>query len=138
MSADRGTDWIAKDAFFLTTDEVAKTLRVVPRTVQKMIERRELGAVRVGSDYRIPRPALDAYIERQTTTPETRQHLPTIARPSTQELKERLSAFEKKFGSSTKQFLSHYGADPEDPRWGREHHQWAALAEALNATAVPY
>lgn len=45
-----------------TIDEVAKLLKVNPRTVRRALDAGELPAFRVGSQWRITREALDAYM----------------------------------------------------------------------------
>ena len=64
---------------FLTPKEVAETLKVTPRTIQRFIENGELEAVKVGRQYRITENALTSYLERNTqyaqegnSMPETR------------------------------------------------------------------
>ena len=57
MSEDPATDE------FLTVDEVAAMLKLVPQTVRNMIDRGELPAVRVGSRrVRVLRSDLDAFL----------------------------------------------------------------------------
>ena len=51
---------------FYTIEEVADILRVNPATVRKLIESGELGATRVGRQYRISQEALDDYIARHS------------------------------------------------------------------------
>lgn len=49
----------------LTTGKVAELLQVTPTTVRGMCERGELqGAVRIGEWWRIPRSALDPYLNK--------------------------------------------------------------------------
>ena len=50
-------------AYLLTLQEVSETLRVSKSTVRRMIDRRELRAVRVGSQIRVPRNWLIAYLK---------------------------------------------------------------------------
>ncbi len=130
------SDRLQRDEFFLTTAEVADRLRVHQRTVQNLIERKELGAIRVGSDYRIPVPALDAYLRRQATTDETREQLPRVTTPSIAELRGRVAEFEARHGMRTSEFLARYNDDQDAPSWTAEHHRWAAIAEALETVAV--
>lgn len=56
----------------LTMDEVAESLRVSRRTVQREIAQCRLAAVRVGGQVRIPEAALAAYLEAQTIGQPTR------------------------------------------------------------------
>lgn len=52
----------------LTTGKVAELLQVTPTTVRGMCERGELeGAVRVGEWWRIPRSALEPYLQPEVT-----------------------------------------------------------------------
>lgn len=53
----------------LTVAEVADSLRVHPMTVRRWIDNGALTAIRVGRDFRIESTELDAYIERNKTTP---------------------------------------------------------------------
>ena len=47
----------------LTVAEVADLLRVSNMTVYRLIKAGQLGAIRVGKNYRIPQDDLDAYLE---------------------------------------------------------------------------
>ena len=51
----------------LTVEEVAKELRVDPKTVRRWIQRGELIAIDVGREYRIRRTDLDNFILRRQT-----------------------------------------------------------------------
>ena len=51
----------------LTVEEVAKELRVDPKTVRRWIQRGELVAIDIGREYRIRRSALDDFISRRQT-----------------------------------------------------------------------
>ncbi len=51
----------------LTVEEVAKELRVDPKTVRRWIQRGELVAIDIGREYRIRRSALDDFIARRQT-----------------------------------------------------------------------
>ncbi len=50
----------------LTVPEVAEILRVGRNLVYRMIERGEIPAIRVGRKIRVPRLALDRYLDRST------------------------------------------------------------------------
>lgn len=128
--------WVPRDTLFLTTEEVARRLRIHTRTVVNLIGRKELGAIKVGTDYRIPRPALEAYERRQATSPDVLEHLPPIAAPAASEVEHRIEEFEREQRMRTSDFLREYRADPDDPRWQPDHHRWAALVEALEAVRV--
>lgn len=47
----------------LTVAEVADLLRVSNMTVYRLIKAGQIGAIRVGKNYRIPQADLDAYLE---------------------------------------------------------------------------
>ncbi len=49
---------------YLTTEEVAKKLRVTTWTIYNLIKRGELNAFRVGAQWRIPQEEVNAMIER--------------------------------------------------------------------------
>jgi excisionase family DNA binding protein len=52
----------------LTVKQVAEQLQVHPQTVYKLISRRQLDSVRLGSrSRRVPQEALEAYAERLST-----------------------------------------------------------------------
>jgi putative molybdopterin biosynthesis protein len=53
----------AMESKFLTTSEVSERLQVSPRTVQRLIQRGELKAFRVGRQVRIPELALKEMLE---------------------------------------------------------------------------
>ena len=50
------------DEHLYTVEELAKRLRVTGRTIRRMIDDGELGAIRVRNQYRISQSALDAYV----------------------------------------------------------------------------
>lgn len=51
----------------LTVKQVAEHLQVHPQTVYKLISRRQLDSVRLGSrSRRVPQEALEAYAERRS------------------------------------------------------------------------
>jgi excisionase family DNA binding protein len=52
----------------LTVGQVATVFRCTRHNVYRMLQRRELGSVRVGAQLRIPAIELDAYIARRTTS----------------------------------------------------------------------
>ena len=58
----RGTDQELPGRL-LTVAEVADLLRVSNMTVYRLIKGGQLGAIRVGKNYRIPQDDLDAYLE---------------------------------------------------------------------------
>lgn len=48
---------------FLTVAEVAAAMRVSKMTVYRLVHAGELPAARVGRSYRVPKQAVDAYLE---------------------------------------------------------------------------
>ncbi|GAA3605691.1 helix-turn-helix domain-containing protein [Marihabitans asiaticum] len=48
---------------FLTVAEVASIMRVSKMTVYRMVHAGELPAVRVGRSFRVPKEAVDAYLD---------------------------------------------------------------------------
>lgn len=60
----------AHSAAFLTAEEVADQLRVSTMTVYRLIERRELPAVRVGRQVRVAATDLDEFLAANRTSPE--------------------------------------------------------------------
>jgi excisionase family DNA binding protein len=53
----------------LTTDEVASYLNVDVVTVRRLISKRELGAYRIASEYRVRLSDLEDYLRRQYLPP---------------------------------------------------------------------
>jgi len=64
MSGDAMTD-----EQLLTTEEVARYLKLHPRTVTNMAERGELPASKVGRHWRFRKQDVDAYLEKQKPKP---------------------------------------------------------------------
>jgi excisionase family DNA binding protein len=58
---------------FLTVPEVAQQLAVSRGLIYKLIDKGDLHAVKIASSVRIPKYALDAYLEKITSTPTRRQ-----------------------------------------------------------------
>ena len=58
---DRGTEGLP--GRLMTVAEVADLLRVSNMTVYRLIKGGQMGAIRVGKNYRIPQADLDAYLE---------------------------------------------------------------------------
>ncbi len=58
---------MSQDEEMLTTDEVAKQLRVNVKTVRNWIASGELIAVDIGNEYRISRTNLNRFIEKRQT-----------------------------------------------------------------------
>lgn len=53
------------DDTLYTTVEVAKKLKITPKTVREYIQRGELEAIDMGQGYRIYKRDLDAFLERR-------------------------------------------------------------------------
>ena len=51
------------DDTLYTTEEVAKKLKITPKTVREYIQRGELEAIDMGQGYRIYKRDLDAFLE---------------------------------------------------------------------------
>ena len=51
----------------LSVEKIAKQFNVCPKTVVRLIENRELQALRVGRQWRIRKEWLDAWIDRNTS-----------------------------------------------------------------------
>ncbi len=58
---------MSQDDEMLTTDEVAKQLRVNVKTVRNWIATGELVAIDIGNEYRVPRSNLNKFIENRQT-----------------------------------------------------------------------
>ncbi len=56
----------------LRPDEVARILRIGRTKVYEMVARREIPVVRIGRGIRIPRRALESWIDDQTEMPSDR------------------------------------------------------------------
>ena len=54
------------DAELLTVGEVAQLMRVSNMTVYRLIKAGQLGAIRVGKNYRIRRRDIEAYLSMRT------------------------------------------------------------------------
>jgi len=50
-----------------TAEEVARILRINPRTVHRLIKRGELRAFTIGGEYRITQSALEKFIAKRDT-----------------------------------------------------------------------
>jgi excisionase family DNA binding protein len=51
----------------MTVDEVAESLRTSPSTVRRLIRHGELGALRIGSQWRVDADDLEAFVAAATT-----------------------------------------------------------------------
>jgi excisionase family DNA binding protein len=56
---------IPKDDF-ITVEELAEMLKVSPRTIQRIIERKELPAIRVGRQLRFRREWVSEWLKKNT------------------------------------------------------------------------
>jgi excisionase family DNA binding protein len=71
LSKDKGgIHKMPEDDTLLDTEEVARYLKVHPKTVINLVERKELKAYKVGRHWRYRRADVDAYLERQQSTKE--------------------------------------------------------------------
>lgn len=127
----------SNDSFFLTTAEAADILRVEPRTIVNFITNKQLGAIKAGSDYRIPRGALDDYQRRHATSPEVLRYLPPVVHHSRRDLQDQMRELEQATGMSTEEFVTAYNEDPDAEQWTRRHHRWAAIVDAMKALQQP-
>ncbi|NQU42392.1 helix-turn-helix domain-containing protein [bacterium] len=57
---------------FLTVEEMAEMLKVNPRTIQRLVNRKELPAVRVGKQWRFRREWVEEWLDKQTVNREKR------------------------------------------------------------------
>lgn len=120
-----------RDQLFLTVEDVAQRLGIAAQTVQDMIRRRVLGAIRVSQDYRVPAAAVNAYLRRQAEGASAQMQLPAIDTLSVSEMCERIAGLEERYGIGTTQFLILYNQDQDDPQWTAAHHRWAVMAQAV-------
>lgn len=51
---------------FITVEELAETLKVHVRTIQRLVERKELPALRIGRQWRFKREWVTEWLERNT------------------------------------------------------------------------
>ena len=58
---------MSQDDEMLTTDEVAKQLRVNVKTVRNWIATGELVAIDIGNEYRVPRSNLNKFLKNRQT-----------------------------------------------------------------------
>ncbi|MCC6495812.1 MAG: helix-turn-helix domain-containing protein [Propionibacteriaceae bacterium] len=65
MNHDENPDHPSRDYDLLTVSEAAKLLRISRNLAYELVARHELPAIRLGRVIRIPRPALDAWMEEQ-------------------------------------------------------------------------
>lgn len=63
MNYGKNRDPPAQDYDLLTVPEAAKLLRISRNLTYELVARHELPAIRLGRVIRIPRPALDAWME---------------------------------------------------------------------------
>ncbi len=55
---------------FITVEELAERLKVNPRTIQRIIQRKELPALRVGRQWRFKREWVSEWLEKRTVNKE--------------------------------------------------------------------
>ena len=67
IAASKGVAIMDKDIEFFTAEELAELLKVSPRTIQRLVNRKELPAIRVGRQLRFRREWVDEWLDRNTT-----------------------------------------------------------------------
>ena len=65
------TQTMKKRDDYITVEELADQLRVNPRTIQRIIERKELPAVRVGRQWRFRREWVEDWLKKNTVNKDT-------------------------------------------------------------------
>ncbi len=58
---------MSKIPSFFTTDEVAKLLHLHPKTVRELINKKEMKAIKIGTEYRISEDDLRQFIKDHAT-----------------------------------------------------------------------
>ena len=58
---------------FYTADELAEMLKISKRTVQRIIRRKELPAIRIGRQWRLRREWVHKWLEQKTVSAESEQ-----------------------------------------------------------------
>ena len=56
----------SEQAEFVTVEELANVLKVTPRTIQRIVNRKELPAIRVGRQWRFRREWVAEWLEKNT------------------------------------------------------------------------
>jgi excisionase family DNA binding protein len=51
---------------FVTVEELAETLKVHPRTIQRIIQRKEMPAIRIGRQWRFRREWVEEWLQTNT------------------------------------------------------------------------
>ena len=51
---------------FVTVEELAETLKVHPRTIQRIIQRKEMPAIRIGRQWRFRREWVEEWLQANT------------------------------------------------------------------------
>ena len=51
---------------FITVEELATVLKVSPRTIQRIIKRKQLSAIRIGRQWRFRREWVEKWLEKNT------------------------------------------------------------------------
>ena len=51
---------------FVTVDELAEQLKVSQRTIQRIVERKEIPAIRIGRQWRFRREWVEEWLQRNT------------------------------------------------------------------------
>ena len=55
-----------KNVEYVTVEELAKMLKVSPRTIQRIIHRKQLPAIRIGRQWRFQKEWVDEWLEKNT------------------------------------------------------------------------
>jgi excisionase family DNA binding protein len=54
----------------MTVEAVARLFNVSPRTVVRLVERRQMRAIRIGRQWRFRREWIDAWLDKNTQSPQ--------------------------------------------------------------------
>jgi len=63
--AKENLSMIEKDEF-ITVEELAERLKVSPRTIQRIIDRKQIPAIRIGRQWRFRREWVDVWLKSNT------------------------------------------------------------------------
>ncbi len=53
---------------YMTVEELATALKVSPRTIQRVVDRKELSAIRIGRQWRFKREWVEEWLKSNTST----------------------------------------------------------------------
>ena len=68
MAENTNPNWAPETPLLFTVEQVAMLLNVSPRTVKKLLARRELVRRKVGALTRIPRTSIESFLKRDHET----------------------------------------------------------------------